>query len=38
MASITATIDKEIIQDGDVSKEEEDYIFNPYNENNMEIT
>jgi len=38
MASITAPIDKEIIQDGDVSKEEEDYIFNPYNENNMEIT
>lgn len=39
MASITVpTIDKEIIQDGDVSKEEEDYIFNPYNENNMEIT
>src|SRR6056300_1212375 len=35
---MSVTIDKEIIQDGDVSKEEEEYIFNPYNENNMEIT
>ena len=38
MYIMSAIIDKEIIQDGDVSKEEEDYIFNPYNENNIEIT
>ena len=38
METTAATIDKDIIQDGDVSKEDEEYIFNPYNENNVEIT
>ena len=31
-------INKEILNDGDITKEEEELIFNPYNENNMEIT
>ena len=33
-----AQIDKEIINDGDVTKEDEELIFNPYNQNNKEIT
>ena len=32
------TIDKTILQDDDISKEGEFLIFNPYNENNKEIT
>lgn len=31
-------MDKEIINDGDVNKEDGDLIFNPYNERNIEIT
>ena len=31
-------LDKEIIQDGDVSKNNDELIFNPYNPNNVEIT
>ena len=33
-----AQIDKEILNDGDVNKEDEELIFNPYNSNNKEIT
>ena len=33
-----AQIDKEILNDGDVTKEDEELIFNPYNQNNKEIT
>ena len=31
-------IDKEILNDGDVKVEDEEIIFNPYNQNNHEIT
>jgi dsRNA-specific ribonuclease len=33
-----AQIDKDILNDGDVLKDEEELIFNPYNPNNKEIT
>ena len=33
-----AQVDKEILNDGDVTKEDEELIFNPYNQNNKEIT
>jgi ribonuclease-3 len=33
-----AKIDKDILNDGDVTKEDEELIFNPYNSNNKEIT
>ena len=36
--SVNAVIDKEILNDGDVNKEDEELIFNPYNPNNIEIT
>ena len=36
--SANAVIDKEILNDGDVNKEDEELIFNPYNPNNIEIT
>jgi len=36
--SETQEIDKEILNDGDVQKENEELIFNPYNHNNIEIT
>ena len=29
---------KTLLQDGDIEKDEEDLIFNPYNSNNKEIT
>ena len=29
---------KTLLQDGDIEKEEEDLIFNPFNSNNREIT
>jgi len=32
------TIDKSILQDGDVTNDGEELIFNPYNPNNIEIT
>ncbi len=35
--SITQKVDKEILNDGDVQKEDEELIFNPYNSNNIEI-
>ena len=35
MASI---VDKEILNDGDVQVEDEEVIFNPYNNRNIEIT
>ena len=35
MASL---IDKEILNDGDINKEDEELVFNPYNPNNKEIT
>ena len=31
---MTSIIDKEILNDGDVTVEEEELIFNPYNPNN----
>ena len=31
-------INKAITQDGDISKEDEDLVFDPYNPNNIEIT
>ena len=31
-------VDKEILNDGDVNKEDDELIFNPYNSNNKEIT
>tara|TARA_Y100000813_G_scaffold179713_1_gene147640 strand:- start:377 stop:1414 length:1038 start_codon:yes stop_codon:yes gene_type:complete len=31
-------MDKSLLQDGDISKEAEELIFNPYNSNNKEIT
>ena len=31
-------MDKSLLQDGDISKQEEDLIFNPYNSNNKDIT
>jgi ribonuclease III len=31
-------VDKDILNDGDVNKEDEELIFNPYNSNNREIT
>ena len=31
-------MDKNILQDGDIILEQNEYIFNPYNENNTEIT
>jgi dsRNA-specific ribonuclease len=31
-------VDKEILNDGDVKKEDEELIFNPYNERNVQIT
>tara|TARA_B100001029_G_C15040215_1_gene443060 strand:+ start:657 stop:1715 length:1059 start_codon:yes stop_codon:yes gene_type:complete len=36
--SVNAVIDKEILNDGDVNKQDEELIFNPYNPNNIEIT
>ena len=33
-----AKLDKEILNDGDVNKEDEELVFNPYNPNNREIT
>ena len=35
---MTSIIDKEILNDGDVTIEEEELIFNPYNPNNKEAT
>ena len=35
MASL---IDKELLNDGDINKEDEELVFNPYNPNNKEIT
>jgi dsRNA-specific ribonuclease len=35
--STTQQIDKDILNDGDVQKEEEELIFNPYNNANIEI-
>jgi dsRNA-specific ribonuclease len=35
--SITQKVDKEILNDGDVQKENEELVFNPYNSNNIEI-
>ena len=35
--SVTQKVDKEILNDGDVQKEDEELIFNPYNSNNIEI-
>ena len=35
--SESPTIDKELLNDGDIQKEDEELIFNPYNSNNIEI-
>ena len=35
---MAAIIDKDILNDGDINKEDEELIFNPYNSNNKEIT
>jgi len=35
---MAAIIDKDILNDGDINKEDEELIFNPYNPNNREIT
>tara|TARA_A100001011_G_scaffold30400_1_gene29409 strand:- start:708 stop:1745 length:1038 start_codon:yes stop_codon:yes gene_type:complete len=36
--SVNGKIDKEILNDGDVQKEDEELIFNPYNSRNIEVS
>ncbi len=36
--SVNGMIDKEILNDGDVQKEDEELIFNPYNSRNVEVS
>ena len=36
--SVNGKIDKEILNDGDVQKEDEELIFNPYNSRNVEVS
>jgi len=36
--SVNGKIDKEILNDGDVQKEDEELVFNPYNSRNTEIS
>ena len=36
--SVNGMIDKEILNDGDVQKEDEELIFNPYNSRNIEVS
>ena len=38
MISCEVMTNKEIVQDGDIIKEEGELIFNPYNYNNREIS
>ena len=35
--SESPTSDKELLNDGDIQKEDEELIFNPYNSNDIEI-